>query len=205
MKRGIYLSVATAMIALAPSVASAATVFGNTSAAQLIGSLAAGQAYTVTATGIIALCGSCNAGTPLTFNPDGTAATPAQDPYTAFNSGPKDYDPSVGTGAYGAYGAGVYLGALYGSFTAAPTAGDLFLIGYGTTIAAGAARTLYGVINDTSYGDNPSTAFAVTLDRAGDVGGVPEPATWAMMMLGFGGVGYMLRRRQKVVARIRFA
>jgi hypothetical protein len=32
--------------------------------------------------------------------------------------------------------------------------------------------------------------------------GVPEPATWAMMMLGFGGVGYSMRRRSNVSARI---
>lgn len=28
--------------------------------------------------------------------------------------------------------------------------------------------------------------------------GVPEPATWAMMIMGMGGIGYSLRRRQKV-------
>ena len=35
--------------------------------------------------------------------------------------------------------------------------------------------------------------------------GVPEPETWAMMVLGFGGVGFAMRRRSKVSARIRFA
>jgi hypothetical protein len=29
------------------------------------------------------------------------------------------------------------------------------------------------------------------------VGGVPEPATWAMMLLGFGGIGVAMRRRRK--------
>ena len=29
------------------------------------------------------------------------------------------------------------------------------------------------------------------------VGGVPEPATWAMMLLGFGGIGAAMRRRRK--------
>ena len=29
------------------------------------------------------------------------------------------------------------------------------------------------------------------------VGGVPEPGTWAMMLLGFGGVGLMMRRQRK--------
>ena len=34
-------------------------------------------------------------------------------------------------------------------------------------------------------------------------GGVPEPATWAMMVIGFGAVGLAARRRDKV--RVRFA
>lgn len=34
--------------------------------------------------------------------------------------------------------------------------------------------------------------------------GVPEPATWGTMLLGFGGVGYAMRRR-KAEARVRFA
>ena len=29
------------------------------------------------------------------------------------------------------------------------------------------------------------------------VGGVPEPSTWAMMILGFAGVGYMTYRRKR--------
>ncbi|QDZ06491.1 DUF1194 domain-containing protein [Sphingomonas panacisoli] len=37
------------------------------------------------------------------------------------------------------------------------------------------------------------------------VGGVPEPTTWAMMVMGFGAVGFSLRRRNKVAMRVRFA
>ncbi|HEX2815778.1 MAG TPA: PEPxxWA-CTERM sorting domain-containing protein, partial [Phenylobacterium sp.] len=33
-----------------------------------------------------------------------------------------------------------------------------------------------------------------------DVGGVPEPATWAMMLVGFGGLGACLRRRRAGMA-----
>ena len=36
-------------------------------------------------------------------------------------------------------------------------------------------------------------------------GGVPEPATWALMILGFGAVGGALRRRQSVKTTVRFA
>ena len=34
---------------------------------------------------------------------------------------------------------------------------------------------------------------------------VPEPATWAMMLFGFGGLGYAMRRRRAASPRIRFA
>jgi hypothetical protein len=33
-----------------------------------------------------------------------------------------------------------------------------------------------------------------------EVGVVPEPATWAMMLFGFGAVGYSVRRRKNVSA-----
>lgn len=39
----------------------------------------------------------------------------------------------------------------------------------------------------------------------GAAAGVPEPATWAMMVMGFGAVGFSLRRRTKQQARVRFA
>lgn len=36
-------------------------------------------------------------------------------------------------------------------------------------------------------------------------GAVPEPGTWAMLMLGFGMTGFALRRRASIATRIRFA
>ena len=49
--------------------------------------------------------------------------------------------------------------------------------------------------------------YTVTLATAGNVSGpasfyaaaVPEPATWALMLLGFGGMGMVLRRRRRPV------
>ena len=46
-------------------------------------------------------------------------------------------------------------------------------------------------------------ADSITLNQSGFSnsilipGGVPEPATWAMMLMGFGAVGYAMRRRRK--------
>lgn len=50
----------------------------------------------------------------------------------------------------------------------------------------------FAVVDDVSYGPGAASA-------------VPEPSSWALMMLGFGGVGYAIRRRPKTGARIRFA
>ena len=63
-------------------------------------------------------------------------------------------------------------------------------IGY--NIAVGSRGTNYRVNTGQIY-----RQFAVT--------GVPEPTTWAMMLFGFGAVGFSLRRNRKVSARIRFA
>lgn len=46
---------------------------------------------------------------------------------------------------------------------------------------------------------------SITLEVLGPVGAVPEPATWAMMIIGFGAVGFAMRRRQKVTTRTQFA
>jgi hypothetical protein len=36
-------------------------------------------------------------------------------------------------------------------------------------------------------------------------GGIPEPMTWAMMILGFAAVGFAMRRRNNEVTRVRYA
>jgi hypothetical protein len=66
--------------------------------------------------------------------------------------------------------------------------GGQFLYGAGNinTSPVGAAYTGYSVA-DMRY----SATFAAT------PGGVPEPATWAMLMLGFGGIGFGLRRAHR--------
>ena len=71
---------------------------------------------------------------------------------------------------------------------------DLFVTGAGIT-----SFKLFQPVNVTGDGvlfDN------LTFDVAAP--GVPEPATWAMMMLGFGAMGAALRRRPSVKARVRF-
>lgn len=50
----------------------------------------------------------------------------------------------------------------------------------------------------SSFGSN-DVAFKASF------GAVPEPATWALMILGFGVVGGAMRRRQSATAKVRFA
>jgi hypothetical protein len=50
---------------------------------------------------------------------------------------------------------------------------------------------------DPSAGDAFSLAFSPGVGNAvSGPGGVPEPSTWALMLVGFGGLGAMLRRRR---------
>jgi hypothetical protein len=66
-------------------------------------------------------------------------------------------------------------------------------------ITAGVLNTIqieYLSRGDGSYGGNAT----FTPNAA-----VPEPATWAMMLLGFGAIGFGMRRRRKETARVRFA
>ena len=101
----------------------------------------------------------------------------------------------TGATLFGAGGAGALLDSQPGLGTVAYTsdffdftgmiAGD-FSIGL-SGITPGFSTT--GAWTADSVGTFASDA------RGGGSGGIPEPATWAMMIIGFGGVGAMLRRR----------
>lgn len=64
----------------------------------------------------------------------------------------------------------------------------------------------------TSFSAGSDSTYALAARGNGGVGirlvslaAVPEPATWAMMIVGFGAVGASLRRRRAMDARVRYA
>ena len=50
-----------------------------------------------------------------------------------------------------------------------------------------------------SFASATGTAFGPALDNV-SVAAVPEPASWALMLVGFGGLGAVLRRQRRAVA-----
>ncbi|MDP3852663.1 PEPxxWA-CTERM sorting domain-containing protein [Phenylobacterium sp.] len=72
--------------------------------------------------------------------------------------------------------------------------GSSYAINFDANLAA-AQRVTFLVGPNGAY-NNDSTGFALTVSA----GGVPEPATWAMMILGFAGTGVALRRQKAIRA-----
>jgi choice-of-anchor C domain-containing protein len=75
-------------------------------------------------------------------------------------------------------------------------------------VQAGNTRTNMGWTNQTfdfvatassanlTFSATQFDAFGPALDNVSISGPIPEPTTWALMILGFGGVGAMIRRRR---------
>jgi hypothetical protein len=199
-----HFRTAAAFVALALATTAQAQVFvaANNSSPTALGSITGGQAYTVTATGAADLLSGYNGGLGIPFTANGIPTYAIPGTYSSFYPNGLDYDPSQNTSAHGIGGAGVLYGALLGTFTASPTGpADYFVLGSNFSFTAASSGTLYGVVNDcpNCYGDNVAqSGFTATLALATGlpVGGVPEPGTWAMMLMGFGAIGFVFRRRQ---------
>lgn len=63
-------------------------------------------------------------------------------------------------------------------------------------LAAGPTTTL-------SFASQDAGAFGAALDNV-SVAAVPEPATWALMLIGFAGVGFSMRRRLSTERSVRY-
>jgi hypothetical protein len=83
------------------------------------------------------------------------------------------------------------FGSLVGSFGL----GNFFLIGtsFSGVAPAGGGELLLWYFDQNNSDNTEHITATVTTDS---VGGVPEPSTWAMMILGFAGIGFMAYRRK---------
>jgi hypothetical protein len=84
---------------------------------------------------------------------------------------------------------------------------DNVAIGNGDTFYAFLASNGESITNLFYRVDSPPGAITlvkqVRIDLAGQLNsGVPEPGTWAMMLLGFGGIGMAMRRGRKQSGRL---
>jgi hypothetical protein len=76
--------------------------------------------------------------------------------------------------------------------------------GLGFTTASGISANLF-VTNDTAYRVNTQgagllTGLVTARSSAATAAAVPEPSTWALMLIGFGAIGYALRRTSRRVS-----
>ena len=182
-----------ASLALAGSASAATFVAAVDSGTTDLGTFAAGN-YNISATGIASLVS-----VPGQFDikPDGVPNTPVTaSGYGYFNPGGTDF----ADGFYGAGGPGIKIGALMGSFVAVAPRGNLapplttyFFIGNSLNLTHTGGH-IYAQVNDTFY-SNDIGGFDVTVTRLAGPG-VPEPGTWALMLMGFLGAGAALRRRR---------
>jgi hypothetical protein len=62
------------------------------------------------------------------------------------------------------------------------------------TISGSTTNTFYFGYDDQAY--NPDGDYDDFIVKAVVTSAVPEPATWAMMLLGFGAIGFSMRRRK---------
>lgn len=75
------------------------------------------------------------------------------------------------------------------TFTSDPQ--NFITTSYGSTLETGDFQTIPLPSN------MPAGTTALTISARSDIeSGVPEPATWAMMLIGFGGIGMAMRRRR---------
>jgi hypothetical protein len=174
----------------------------------------------------LSLGSAANAATLISFNiTPGAPAGTYQSGFGPANLVSCDAGPVGCAGAFtatGSFAANPGWHLVGATLTTGPQTGLQNDIDFGTVTLNGVAFNLFspdgGITEFGSLAPIPMQLLN-TFDVTGYTGGagsfagtltfqaVPEPATWAMMLLGFGAIGFAMRRRRDTVAsrRIRIA
>jgi hypothetical protein len=105
---------------------------------------------------------------------------------------------------------GFPLGVTAGSYstildlTQASSFNPAFITNNGGTVASARAALITGLQTNRAYFNIHTTTFPGGEIRGQLLNAVPEPATWTMMLLGFGAIGATMRRR-RVTAPVGYA
>ena len=150
------------------------------------------------------------------FHQTGIAAPASVNNIYSFALGttPISFDFSIGgvEGGGSTTGSIIFLTNLLTGQTASYN--PLFIGNDNTTTASGdiqnSARLTFGFLSGLNFNPNINNTYQIDLTAGGNTvtsfaqlgtgagpGAVPEPATWAMMLIGFGAMGVSLRRRRR--------
>lgn len=193
MRKSVVLATAVSAFVFTTAPATAATVIYDAT-------INPGGAVTLKPAGpgaVSSKLGFSVSGTPGAFTATFRFSNPFN-PAMATGSASFDFDPDVLTFTSGTFGPGSTFAI------AAPGSGSAITVSLANL--AGGAQTLTLNGNFAAGGNN----FADIGGSLNLVGGlVPEPATWALFILGFGAIGGALRRRAGAVrvskAKLNFA
>lgn len=158
--------------------------------------------FTGSVTGLSNLIGVDATCAPLSFrtaiDPSSTMGTSSLGNFTFGTSTCISPGGAISRGAFTIdFGADAFSGTFDGGSTPTATPGIsdtawLFTILGGTGRWAGAS----GTFNGAGISDATTRPTRVSINFVGNINAVPEPASWALMILGFGGIGMVIRRRR---------
>lgn len=213
MKKLLGLLAASAAMCVASS-ANAAPIMGSFSLTSFGGSYVGGTAATATGLDF----GSASGGTGNGFGTNGTALVGNA---TGSFSGLNGLTASIADLALGAFAnptanpflsfgnaSNIVFNFTNAALTRSPLGTSVTVTGTGTFSNGNAADTSTGMFTLATASQNGMASdvnFTFTSNVSAVAGAVPEPATWAMMILGMGAVGFAMRRRKNVNTTVRFA
>jgi hypothetical protein len=182
-------------------------------AAFLLGSLPAHAAivpFTGTVTGASTLIGADASCAPATFrsaiDPASTIGTSTLGNFTLSTSTCLTPGGSASFGTFTiSFGADGFSGSFDGGSTPTATPG-ISNVAWLYTILTGTGRFVgaTGTLNATGTADARTRPTQVLINFDGNINApaVPEPGTWILMLVGFGGIGLTIRRQRRPLPQI---